>query len=443
MTKPIFHATFWKNFPKSSMKKVVKMLVEMSVTNFRSFRNTQTFSLVKNKGDELPENAFDVEGVKDLSLLKSSAIYGANASGKSNLLRSLYTMQEIVTKSSQRGNKLPVVPFKLERATLELPSEFEVIFVVDGIRYQYGFQTTEEQVWEEWLFAYPKGRAQKWFERTLNTETNRYDWQFSTLLTGTKQVWKEATRENALFLSTAVQLNSKQLKPLFDWFDKKLKFGDIGGFRPEYSASLCLKDKKNDIMKFLQAADLNISDIQVKTEEFTPSALPNDIPDALRELLINEMKDKQLLVDIRTAHHTNDNGTVFFDLEDESDGTQKLFAFSGPWMDVLTNGYVLFIDELHDNLHPKLVQFLVSLFHNKKTNPKNAQLIFTTHETSILSQDIFRRDQIWFCERDKNQATSLYPLSDFSPKKGKENLEAAYLSGRYGALPFIRSFNME
>lgn len=422
------------------MKKVIKVLVEMSVTNFRSFRNTQTFSLVKNKGDELPENTFDVESVKDLSLLKSTAIYGVNAGGKSNLLRSLYTMQEIVTKSSQRGNKLPVVPFKLERATLDLPSEFEVIFVVDGIRYQYGFRTTEEKVWEEWLFAYPKGRAQKWFERTLNTETNRYDWQFSTLLTGTKQVWKEATRENALFLSTAVQLNSKQLKPLFDWFDKKLKFGDIGGFSPEYSASLCIKDKKNDIMKFLQAADLNISDIQVKTEEFTPSALPNDIPDALRELLINEMKDKKLLVDIRTAHNTNDNETVFFDLEDESDGTQKLFAFSGPWMDVLTNGHVLFIDELHDNLHPKLVQFLVGLFHNKKTNPRNAQLIFTTHETSILSQDIFRRDQIWFCERDKNQATSLYPLSDFSPKKGKENLEAAYLSGKYGALPFVRSF---
>jgi len=154
------------------------------------------------------------------------------------------------------------------------------------------------------------------------------------------------------------------------------------------------------------------------------------------------MKGGQV-VDVRTAHLNNHNEAVFFDFEDESDGTKKLFAFAGPWMDVLKNGYVLFIDELHDNLHPKLVQFLVKLFHNKETNPKNAQLIFTTHETSILSQDVFRRDQIWFCERNKMQSTSLYPLSDFSPKKGKENLERSYLSGRYGALPFIRSFNME
>ena len=166
------------------------------------------------------------------------------------------------------------------------------------------------------------------------------------------------------------------------------------------------------------------------------------MPETIKNIIVEKLNGEKLL-SVQTIHKTHDGDLVSFDLEDESDGTQKLFAFAGPWIDVLKNGYVLFIDELHDNLHPKLVQYLVELFHNEKTNPKNAQLIFTTHETSILNQDIFRRDQVWFCERNFNQATKVYPLSDFSPKKGKENLEAAYLSGKYGALPFVHSFTME
>lgn len=414
------------------------MLVEFNTTNFRSFRSTQNLSLAKGKGSELQNNSFEVEGIKGLDLLRSVAIYGANASGKSNLLKSIRTMKQVVTATSQRGSKLPLVPFKLDSDSTNQPTEFEIVFVVDGVRYQYGFSATEDKIFEEWLFAYPKGRAQKWFERHWDSETNQYQWQFSSSFTGTKQVWQNATRDNSLFLSTAVQLNSHQLKPVFDWFKNTLRFSSIGGFDPDYSASLCLQNKKEDILKFLHAADLNINDIRVETEDFTPAALPTDMPELLREIIINNMKNKKML-NIQTVHMDNQGNHIEFDLEEESDGTQKFFAFAGPWIDVLTNGYILFVDELHDNLHPKLVQFLVELFHNKETNPKNAQLIFTTHETSILNQDVFRRDQIWFCERNKEQESVVYPLSDFSPKKGKENLEVAYLSGRYGALPFIRS----
>lgn len=421
------------------------MIIEFNVTNFRSFLENQTFSLVKNKSAELPMNSFHTI-YKDLDLLKSSVIYGANASGKSNLLKSLLTMKKIVVESSQHASELPVTPFKLDRTSLKQPSEFEVTFIVENVRYQYGFSSTEERIFQEWLFAYPKGRAQKWFERIWDMENEKYQWQFSNLLTGTKQVWQNATRENALFLSTAVQLNSEQLKPVFDWFKNTLRFGAVGGFNPDYSASLCINDAKNnkstEILNFLKAADLNINGIHVEEEEFSPNSLPTDMPEPIKNIIVEKLNGEKLL-SVQTIHKTHDGDLVSFDLEDESDGTQKLFAFAGPWIDVLKNGYVLFIDELHDNLHPKLVQYLVELFHNEKTNPKNAQLIFTTHETSILNQDIFRRDQVWFCERNFNQATKVYPLSDFSPKKGKENLEAAYLSGKYGALPFVHSFTME
>ncbi|WP_257274795.1 ATP/GTP-binding protein, partial [Endozoicomonas sp. SESOKO4] len=130
----------------------------------------------------------------------------------------------------------------------------------------------------------------------------------------------------------------------------------------------------------------------------------------------------------------------FFDLNEESDGTRKLFSFAGHWLDCLRNGKVLFIDELHNSLHPNMVKFLIKLFNDQKTNPHNAQLVFTTHETSVLDQHVFRRDQIWFCNKDKNQSTTIYPLTDFSPRKGVSNLEKAYLSGRYGALPLVSNF---
>lgn len=418
------------------------MLVEMNVTNFRSLRGAQTFSLVKGKGDELAaSNTFKVEAANQFELLRSAAIYGPNASGKSNFLRALETMKRIVLESAtarQRGDRLPMTPFRLSPDTRQSPSEFEVTFVVSGVRYQYGFSATSEQIHEEWLLAYPKGRAQRWFTRIWVEEKNRFEWELGSSLVGEKQLWQKSTRDNALFLSTAVQLNSEQLQPVFDWFKSTLRMANVGGWAPSFSASLCESDEKAKVMEFLYAADIHIDDILVETKSFDPGDLPDDMPDALRDAIVGDMKDKKIL-DIKTVHKGSDGKPVTFDFKDESDGTQKLFSFAGPWIDTLENGYVLFIDELHDNLHPRLVRFLVELFNNPATNPKNAQLVFTTHETSILNQDVFRRDQVWFCEKDKVQATEIYPLTDFSPRKGRENLELAYLSGRYGALPFVKN----
>lgn len=418
------------------------MLIEMSVANFRSFREAQTFTLAKGKGDEMmATNTFSAIAANNIKLLRSAAIYGPNASGKSNLLLALQTMKRVVLESAinlQRGDKLPVTPFRLNPDTRQLPSEFEVTFLVEGVRYQYGFAASVERIHEEWLLAYPKGRAQRWLGRVWNPDEQRYDWDLGNNLTGEKQLWQKSTRDNALFLSTAVQLNSEQLQPIFDWFKNTLRLANVDGWGPAFSASLCENSDKARIMDFLHAADLNIDDILVESKPFDLEALPKDMPESLRDAIAGDMKGKKIL-DIKTVHKGDDGKAVTFDFKDESDGTKKLFSFAGPWIDALKNGYVLFIDELHDNLHPRLVRFLVQLFHNPETNSNNAQLIFTTHETSILNQEVFRRDQIWFCEKDKNQAKVLYPLTDFSPRKGRENLELAYLSGRYGALPFIRS----
>ncbi len=417
------------------------MLIEFSTANFRSLRDRQTLSLTKAKGDELVEsNTFTTVAANTFELLRSAAIYGPNASGKSNFLLALQTMKEIILESAtnlQRGDKLPVTPFRLSKATRHAPSEFEVIFIVDKVRYQYGFSATADRIHEEWLLAYPKGRPQRWLGRIWDEQKQSYDWELGNNLTGEKQLWQKSTRDNALFLSTAVQLNSEQLQPVYDWFNDTLHMTNISGWSPGFSASLCEKSEKAQVMDFLRAADLNIEDIVVETEPFDIKALPDDMPTHVKKMFADELKDKKL-VDIKTVHKSEEGDKVTFDFEDESDGTRKLFAFAGPWIDTLTNGCVLFIDELHDNLHPRLVQFLVRLFHNSETNPKNAQLVFTTHETSILNQDEFRRDQIWFCEKGEDQATTLYPLTDFSPRKGRENLELAYLSGRYGALPYVR-----
>lgn len=422
------------------------MLIELSVTNFRSIRNMQTFSLVKGTGDELQStNTFIASESYGIDLLRSAAVYGPNASGKSNVLLALQTMKMLVLESAaklQRGDKLPATPFLLSPDTRNMPSEFEVIFLAGGVRYQYGFAATTERIHEEWLLAYPKGRPQRWFGRTWNVEADCYDWELGSNLTGEKQLWQKSTRENALFLSTAVQLNSEQLQPVYDWFKETLRLANVGGWGPSFSASLCEKSEKTQILNFLRAADIDIDDILVESRPFDSSVLPSDIPEPLREAITGDMKNKKIL-DIKTIHKDRDGNSVTFDFEDESDGTQKLFSFAGPWIDSLAKGHVLFIDELHDNLHPSLVKFLVQLFHSSTSNPNNAQLVFTTHETSILNQEVFRRDQIWFCDKDKEQGTELYPLTDFSPRKGRENLELAYLSGRYGALPFIRSLDME
>ena len=236
------------------------MLIEFSTANFRLLRDRQTLSLTKAKGDELVEsNAFTTVAANKFELLRSAAIYGPNASGKSNFLLALQTMKEIILESAtslQRGDKLPATPFRLSKATRHALSEFEVIFIVDKVRYQCGFSATEDRIHEEWLLAYPKGQPQRWLGRVWDEQKQSYDWKLGNYLTGEKQLWQKSTRDNALFLSTAVQLNSEQLQPVYDWFNDSLHMTNISGWSPGFSASLCEKSEKAQVKDFLRAADL-------------------------------------------------------------------------------------------------------------------------------------------------------------------------------------------
>jgi len=419
------------------------MLIEFKATNYRSIKETQTLSMVSSKyyNDLVEENCFD-SGVGSLAqLLRTAVIYGPNAAGKSNLIRAIHFMQSFVLQSHkhQEGQRINTMPFALSSDARTKPSEFEIFFIQDGVRYQYGFALNAERVTEEWLLAYPEGKQQRWFQRIYDDKKGKDNWYFGSKFTGRKQLWQESTRKNALFLSTAIQLNNEQLKPVFEWFQHKLAvILPRDPINLNFSIDQCASEEgKANIMKFMNSADLSISGINVELKKIPipPEILPSGIPQKLKEKMVKDLHEKGVPL-IRFQHRDDKNEPVFFDISDESDGTQRFFAFAGPWLDVMAKGRVLFIDELDTSLHPLLVRFLIETLHNSKTNPHNAQLIFTTHDTSLLDAELFRRDQIWFMEKEKSNATTMYPLSDFRARK-KEALEKRYLQGRYGALPLI------
>ncbi len=417
------------------------MLIEFSVTNFKSIQATQTLSLVASPATELQEqNSFTTSENGVPRLLRSVAIYGPNASGKSNLLEAIDFMESFVTESSkegQEGEPIDVKPFLFNTVNRTEPSEFEVLFLQEGVRYQYGFAVNCTRVTHEWLIAYPEGRPQRWFEREYDTAANKESWYFGSKFKGHKTVLQETTRSNALFLSTAVQLNNEQLKPVYNWFHQKLRTIGVGGLGPTYSASFCKTEAgRKRILDLLNAADLSIADLKVEMMKFDLTDLPSDMPEPLKEVIRKELDGKET-PEVTFLHTmSGSEELVALDPDDESVGTRKLFTLAGPWLDVLDNGHVLFVDELNNSMHPLMVRFLIGLINNPRINRKNAQLIFSTHDTSVLDNELLRRDQIWFTEKDAANATRLYPLSDFTPRKG-EALEKGYLKGRYGALPYI------
>lgn len=412
------------------------MLIEFSATNYRSIRDTQTLSMAASKyyTDLADQNCMGTAVGGLPRLLRSAVIYGPNAAGKSNLLKALAFMQSFVLLSHahQEGALINVAPFALAEATRNQPATFECFFIQDSIRYQFGFAVNRERVTHEWLFAYPEGKAQRWYERSFDEVSGKEEWYFGSKFGGRRQVWRDATRKNALFLSAAIQLNNEQLKPVFSWFQNRLAILPGADINISFTINQCETEAgRQRVMEFMNAADIGIAGIDLKKIAIPHESLPPELPLPIREQIMRDGAHQVLL-----QHKTESGELCAFDLMDESNGTRQLFLYAGPLLDVLEKGRVFFVDELDTSLHPLMVRFLIGLIQNPSINRHNAQLIFTTHDTSVLDTDIFRRDQVWFVEKDTHQASRLYPLSDFSPRK-HEALEKGYLQGRYGALPYI------
>ncbi|QNY18691.1 ATP-binding protein [Acinetobacter seifertii] len=428
------------------------MLIQFSVENFRSIREEQTLSMVKNSSDEMPENYTDSNALKVPNLLKTAVIYGANASGKSSLIRALLHMRNIIEGSFSKkiNEEIAVEPFLFDSAWKDEPTTFSADIVVNfndkdeeanPVRVEYGFSATKFLVHEEWLSVYPNGREQAWFHRIYDEETDSYIWQKeSSYFKGSKEIWKKNTRKDQLFLSTAVQLNSEQLKPVYDWFEDNLRVLDSDRIDDEFTKKVCQNEKARKlIVSFLQQADIDVEDIIIKKNKLTIDQLSDDLPEDFKRHIL---KSQHEVLNAYFVHLDELGNQVLINVEDESEGTQKLFEFAAPLFDVIFKGFTFIVDELNKSLHSDLVRFLVKIFNSSQNFNGEFQLIITTHETSVLRKDLLRRDQIWFCEKNKSKVTSLYPLTDFSPHKDREDLEESYLAGRYGGKPIIKEFKL-
>lgn len=409
------------------------MLVEFSVKNFMSIKDEVTLSMVAGSGDENSENIIKKENSNE-KYLKSTAIYGANASGKTNFMKALSAAIITVRRSNFRNvneQLMEMVPFKFSSETIKEPCEFKFVFIKNGIKYIYGFSADINKIYTEYLYQYLSAKPSLVFERK-----NVNEYKFIQAEQNKLSELATKNTENKLFLSTATAWNYERTKDAYIWFSEDIDtyndYMNVGG----YSFNKFENDKDGTLKKFtinlLKQADILIKDYDFKVKNIEGG---NTVQFNNSENLV------QKEVTISTVHEIqNKKGKkekYKLNLHEESLGTQNLFFFSPVLKDVFEKGKVVVVDEIDKSLHPLLVKLIIDLFHNKETNKNNAQLIFNTHDTNLLSLETFRRDQIWFTEREPNEgSTDLYPLDDFSVRKN-ENIQKGYLNGRYGAIPFL------
>ncbi len=405
------------------------MLIEFSVTNFLSFKDKNTFTMLASSDKSLNDNYVSV-GNDDI--LKMTAIYGANASGKTNLFKVLATVSSMIKNSNyvDPNYLLPIVPFKLDEQTAKQPSEFEIKFIVNDTRYLYGFKADCKKIYEEYLTYYPNGRPVKIFSRE---KVSKYDFNRSDekILNDIKS----KNSDNKFFIATATSWNYEKTKDAYNFITEKIGVVLSNDQLHDYSYNQYYNDKDNNLEKFalnfLRKADINIKGYRV-----IEGKLKEDIFNSLPDFAKSIFPVGTPMYKVNTKHIIN-NKEFELDITEESLGTQVVFTFIPVLKDVIENKKVLIVDEFDKSLHPFIVKYIVEIFNDPTINTNGAQLIFNTHDTNLLNLDILRRDQIWFAEKNyKDESTSIYPLDDFSVRK-TENIEKGYLLGRYGAIPFI------
>ena len=386
------------------------MLLQFSVTNHRSIRDTAVISMKASTDKSLSDSLISPDEKKQL--VPVLALYGANAAGKSNVLHALLLMREMVCgryAKLLKGESLPQEPFAFTDQPTQ-PTSFEAIYFYGGIKYAYGFSFDKSKVLTEYLYHWPNGREALVFSREGNGYQFRENVQEQLTLAG-------RTAENRLYLSSSNEWNCPQTEKAYLWFFEKLT-GFMGTeMRLDATLSAIRQggSEKSRILHEMLYADLGIKDIRITGSKEEP---------------------------IISALHTLDaeDGTskgFWLPLGQESVGTQRFFSRIGMWLAALEAGSVLVVDEIESSMHPLLTRHLIEMVQDAAINTNHAQLIFTTHDTGLLDLTLLRRDQIWFAEKnEKTMQTDIYALTEFSPRKG-ENISKGYLQGRYGAIPFI------
>ena len=404
------------------------MLLEFSCSNHRSIRDEILFSAIAGSDRTHAEN---IEKVADVEVLKSSVIYGANGSGKSNFIDAIAFVKNLVSNSinHQPGQGILQVPHKLEG--YERKSNYKIQFVVDGIRYAFGFSLRNMLVVEEYLYYFPNGRQTKIFER--DGEEYSAGRNFRNRFNSCKDVLKP----NRLMLSCAANFSSvEEVTAAYRFFNDELVIYNSGNQENWMNYSLhqinTNEKVKATVLKFLDALGTGIKDIYVdiKKEDLDVSHLPPFLSDEFKKILLQEKIDA---ISAKVLYEGFETDLI----SEESTGIKKLFGILCPFIDIIANGKVLVCDELESNLHESLLFGLVKQFVNTRGS-KPAQLIFTTHETGLLNLDLFRRDQIWFTEnKSADRSTDLFSLTEIRNVRKDENFGKGYIAGKYGAIPML------
>ena len=390
------------------------MLVQFGVTNFRSIKEKVVLSMSAS-ADNSHERILFAPTSKS-KLLPTAAIYGANSAGKSNILLAVQTMLSMITGENAqllKEKKLPYDPYRFLEKPAE-PTEFEIIYFYQDIKYAYSFSYNENEILSEYLYHWPKGREALIFSRENGTFKFTENVSEQSVLAG-------RTPSNKLYMVSSNEWNAPQTAAAYRWFTEKLLPYDEHN-TPD-TTSKAMKQQVNNpirdrILGELKIADLGISNVGI-----------SDNP-------LDQTKPTILMVH-KVTTDAGDTEQYPLPLERESTGTQRFFSRIGPWIIALDKGGVLFVDEIEASMHPLLTKRLVEMMQDPEINTNGAQLIFTTHDAMLLDLSLLRRDQIWFVDKDdKTLSSSLFSLWDFSVRKD-ENIQKGYLQGRYGAIPYL------